>query len=112
MKRIYHPGGSIVTGTALADAVLIYAEALSNRRETDVVDIPVITDDGSPGRAQFLIGASSQLVSVTSAAGAVELTETATADAMHDKARSGASPVSLAWAGAPAGTPQFDEFDY
>jgi hypothetical protein len=112
MKRIYHPGGSIITGSDLADAVMAYAEALSNRRETDVVDIPVITDDGSPGRAQFLIGASSQLVSVTSAAAAPELTEAATTDAMHDKVRASSAPVSLAWAGAPVGAPQFDEFDY
>ena len=69
MKRIFHPGGSIVTGSVLADAVMLYAEALSNGCETDVVDIPVITDDGSQGRAQFLIGASSQLVSVTSEIG-------------------------------------------
>lgn len=112
MKRIFHPGGSIVTGSALADAVMIYAEALSNRRQTDVVDIPVITEDGSPGRAQFLIGSSSQLVSVTSAAGVGELVEAATAAAMQDKARSSTAPTSLAWAGAALAAPQFDEFDY
>lgn len=112
MKRIFHPGGSIVTGTVLADAVMLYAEALSNRRETDVIDIPVITDDGSPGRAQFLIGASSQLVSVTSAAGADELVESETADSLHDKMRVRTKPTSLAWVGAPPVSPQFDEFDY
>jgi len=112
MKRIYHPGGSIITGSALADAVMLYAEALSNRRETDVVDIPVIDADGSYGRAQFLIGSSSQLVSVTTADGDSELTETATILALQEKARVGATPPSLAWAGAPSGSPQFDEFDY
>ena len=112
MKRIFHPGGSIVTGSALADAVMLYAEALSNRRETDVVDIPVISDDGSPGRAQFLIGASSQLVSVTSADGLAELTETATTEALHLKVIGGGRPPSSAWAGAVVGSPQFDEFDY
>lgn len=112
MKRIYHPGGSIVTGSELADAVMLYAEALSKRRETDVVDIPVIAADGVPGRAQFLIGSSSQLVSVTSADGEHELTETATTQALHDKVRAGSPMASLAWAGAPLGSPQFDEFDY
>lgn len=112
MKRIYHPGGSIVTGSALADAVMQYAEALSNRRETDVVDIPVIAADGSHGRAQFLIGSSSQLVSVTNAGSEPELTELATIQALKDKLRVGAVPASLAWAGAPMGSPQFDEFDY
>ncbi|WP_146073341.1 hypothetical protein [Cryobacterium sp. N22] len=112
MKRIYHPGGSIVTGSALADAVMLYAEALSNRRETDVVDIPVIAADGSHGRAQFLIGSSSQLVSVTSTDSEWELTEIATTQALQDKVRVGTMPASLAWAGAPQGSPQFDEFDY
>ena len=112
MKRIYHPGGSIVTGTALADAVMLYAEALSNRRETDVVDIPVVAADGSQGRAQFLIGSSSQLVSVTSTESEWELTEIATTQALQDKVRVSTMPGSLAWAGAPQGSPQFDEFDY
>ncbi|MEC5182608.1 hypothetical protein RCH12_000038 [Cryobacterium sp. MP_3.1] len=112
MKRIFHPGGSIVTGTALADAVMLYAEAMSNRRETDVVDIPVITADGSHGRAQFLIGSSSQLVCVTSTESDWELTEIATTQALQDKVRMGTMPAALAWAGAPQGSPQFDEFDY
>ena len=112
MKRIYHPGGSIVTGSDLADAVMLYAEALSNRRETDVVDIPVIAADGAHGRAQFLIGSSSQLVSVTSADGESELTETATTQALHDKVRAGSVSAPVAWTGAALGSPQFDEFDY
>lgn len=112
MKRIFHPGGSIVTGSDLADAVMRYAEALSNRRETDVVDIPVISDDGSPGRAQFLIGSASQLVSVTSADVLAELTETATTEALHRKVTRPGRPSSSAWAGAVVGSPQFDEFDY
>jgi hypothetical protein len=112
MKRIYHSGGSIVTGSELADAVMLYAEALGNRHETDVVDIPVIVDDGSAGRAQILIGASSQLMSVTSADGTLELVETATADAIRHKVHAESLTASLAWAGAPLGSPQFDEFDY
>ena len=112
MKRIYHSGGSIVTGSDLADAVMRYAEALGNRHETDVVDIPVVAEDGSSGRAQILIGASSQLMSVTSADGFPELTETATTDAIRDKVRAGPFTASLAWVGAPLGSPQFDEFDY
>lgn len=33
MKRIFHAGGSVVTGSDLADAVLHYARALGNRGE-------------------------------------------------------------------------------
>jgi hypothetical protein len=112
MKRIFHSGGSIVTGNELADAVMLYAEALGNRNETDLVDIPVVAADGSHGRAQILIGSSSALMSVTSADGVRELTEPATSDAIRDKTRFGSRLASLAWAGAPQGSPQFDEFDY
>ncbi|MCU1446777.1 hypothetical protein [Cryobacterium sp.] len=112
MKRIYHSGGSIVTGSDLADAVMLYAEALGNRHETDVVDIPVVAEDGNTGRAQILIGGSTQLMSVTSADDSLELTEARTADAIRDKIRDGPFTASLAWAGAPLGSPQFDEFDY
>ena len=65
MKRIFYPGGSVVTGSDLADAVLLYAEALCNRRQVDVVDIPVMGDEGRLLRAQFLLGSASQLMSVT-----------------------------------------------
>jgi hypothetical protein len=112
MKRIYHSGGSIVTGDDLADAVMLYAEALGNRHETDVVDIPVLAEDGSRGRAQILIGVSSQLMSVTITDGARELIDAATADAIRDKVHAESVSDSLAWAGAPLGSPQFDEFDY
>lgn len=112
MKKIFHSGGSIVTGSALADAVMLYAGALGNRNETDVVDIPVVGSDGSPGRAQILIGSSGALMSVTSADGLRELIETATTDAIRDKVRSASPEASLAWSGAPQGSPQFDEFDY
>ena len=44
MKRLHHAGGSVLTGDALADAVLDYARALGNRDLLDVVDIPVINE--------------------------------------------------------------------
>ena len=113
MKRIFHPGGSVVTGSDLADAVLSYAEALSNRRRFDVVDIPVIREGGQPGRAQFLIGSASQLVSVTAAAADIELVELGTMEMLRRKTldQSAPTPVELTAAEA-AEFAQFDEFDY
>lgn len=111
MKRIFHPGGSVVTGSDLADAVLVYAEALSGRSQVDMVDIPVICDDGSHGRAQFLIGSASQLVSVTAEAATIELVELGTTELLRRKAedRSVQTPVGLVRDPQFA---QFDEFDY
>ena len=112
MKRIFHPGGSVVTGSDLADAVLHYAEALSNRQQVDVVDIPILGDAGLPGRAQFLIGAASQLVSVTAEAVTRELVETETTDLLRRKALGPVSQVSSAWSADELAAMQLDDFDY
>lgn len=113
MKRIFHPGGSVVTGSDLADAVLSYAEALSNRRQVDVVDIPVIGDGDLPGRAQFLIGSASQLVSVTAEAAEIELVELGTTELLRRKTldQSVRTPVGLTVEDS-AQYAQLDEFDY
>jgi len=111
MKRIFHPGGSVITGTDLADAVLLYAEALCNRRQVDVVDIPVMGDDGRLLRAQFLIGSASQLMSVTSETLSPELVEPETTDFLHRKAQTGAM-IPAAWTREESAAAQFDDFDY
>ncbi|MCU1479278.1 MAG: hypothetical protein JWQ19_64 [Subtercola sp.] len=65
MERIHYASGSILTGTAIARALLEYAEALAEKNESATVDIPTRREDGSTGRANFLIGPSSQIVSDT-----------------------------------------------
>jgi hypothetical protein len=87
MKRIFHPGGSVITGSDLADAVLLYAEAL------------------------FLIGSASQLVSVTADSLSPELVEPETTDFLHRKAQTGAM-IPAAWTREESAAAQFDEFDY
>ena len=114
MKRIFHAGGSVVTGSDLADAVLQYAERLSTRGQVEVVDIPVQGDGGQLGRAQFLIGAASQLTSVTSPASTRELVDSDITAGLRRKAL---APMAMAvaqvgWTGDGLDSPQFDEFDY
>ncbi len=112
MKRIFLPGGSIVTGSDLADAVMGYAESLSGRSQVDVVDIPVLNNAGEPGRAQFLIGASSQLVSVTSEPILCELVEVRTTADLRRRALVSMDATKVGWTGDGLDSPQFDEFDY
>jgi hypothetical protein len=73
VKRIQHAGGSVLTGDALADAVLDYARTLGNRHMLDVVDIPVINDHGESGQARMLIGSGIQLMTVTASSTSPEL---------------------------------------
>ena len=111
MKRIFHPGGSVITGSDLADAVLLYAEALCNCRQVDVVDIPVMGDDGHLLRAQFLIGSASQLMSVTAESLSPELIEPETTDFLHRKAQTGAM-IPAAWTREESATVLLDDYDY
>lgn len=63
MDRVHYTGHSVVTGTAIAHALLDYAQALSQEGTSATVEIPTIGDDGSPGRSEILIGPASQLMS-------------------------------------------------
>ncbi|WP_353816377.1 hypothetical protein [Agromyces sp. SYSU T00266] len=62
MDRIHYAGGELLTGSAIADAIVDYAAALASRRSAASVDIPIRADDGSTARAHMLIGPASQLL--------------------------------------------------
>jgi hypothetical protein len=75
MDRIHYAGDSLLTGTEIARALLEYASALAKSEQSATVDIPVRHDDGTIGRANFLIGPASQLVSRVEASPFEELTD-------------------------------------
>jgi len=62
MMRIHYAGGSALTGTAIARAVVELAEQLAMRGTASTVDIPVLQVDGTVGSAQLLLGPASQMV--------------------------------------------------
>lgn len=63
MDRIHYAGGELLTGSAIADAIVDYAAALAARRSAASIDIPIRARDGSTARAHLLIGPASQLLS-------------------------------------------------
>jgi hypothetical protein len=65
MERIHYAGDSLLTGTDIARALIEYANALAMAEQSATVEIPVQLPDGTIGRANFLIGPASQLVSQT-----------------------------------------------
>jgi hypothetical protein len=65
MELIHYAGGELMTGDAIAKAVLDYAKALALNDSSDEVEIPIRHEDGSAGTAQLLIGPASQLVAET-----------------------------------------------
>ncbi|MGR0319054.1 hypothetical protein [Agromyces sp. ZXT2-3] len=63
MDRIHYAGGELLTGSAIADAVIEYAAALASQRTAASIDIPIRAADGTTAHAQLLIGPASQLLS-------------------------------------------------
>lgn len=63
--RIHYAGGSEVTGTSIATALLLLAEQLAITSTAATVDIPVLRPDGALGRSVFLLGPASQMVAET-----------------------------------------------
>ena len=63
MDRIHYAGHSVLTGTAIAQALLDYAQALAEAGGSATVDFPILNEDGSRGRSEILIGPSSQIIS-------------------------------------------------
>lgn len=62
MKAIHYAGETVLTGDAIADALVLYAAALARRESAAAVDIPVRYPDGSVNRASVLLGPASQIV--------------------------------------------------
>lgn len=62
MMRILYAGGSVLTGTAIARAVVDLAEQLAIRGTASTVNIPVLRADGTVGSSHLLLGPASQLV--------------------------------------------------
>ncbi|HYI34007.1 MAG TPA: hypothetical protein VEX88_11150 [Glaciibacter sp.] len=65
MMRIHYAGGSALTGTAIARAVVELAEQLALSGTAATLDIPMRQDDGTRGSAQLLLGPASQIVAET-----------------------------------------------
>ncbi|WP_127794063.1 hypothetical protein [Agromyces sp. LHK192] len=63
MHRIHYAGGELVTGDAIAEALIGLAAALARQHSAASVEIPVVGADGGIERAKLLLGPASQLVS-------------------------------------------------
>jgi hypothetical protein len=64
MQLIHYADGSVLTGSSIARALVDYAQVLAANGSAAAVDIPTREKDGTIGRATFLLGPASQMVSV------------------------------------------------
>jgi len=62
MKRIHYASGTMLTGDAIADALMRYAAALATRASAAEVHAPAIFESGEPGEITLLLGPASQIL--------------------------------------------------
>lgn len=93
MKILNVGGGSYLTGSDIADAVLRYSLALARRRDLDLVDIPFVMG-GAVRRATFVVGWRCEPQAVTSTAEGEELIEPGTTFALDGKADAATAPCA------------------
>ena len=75
MMRIHYAGGSELTGTEIADAVMDLAEELGRAGTAVTVEIPVRQPDGTIGRCRLLIGPASQIAAESEGSDYEEVTD-------------------------------------
>jgi hypothetical protein len=75
MQVIVYAGGEYMTGDEIATALLEYSRALGQEDTAQIVEIPIIADDGSRAEAKFLIGPASQIVTKSVRTGLDELVD-------------------------------------
>lgn len=113
MDRVHYAGHSILTGTAIAHALLDYAQALFQASGAVTMQLPTLNDDGSRGRSEILLTPSSQLISDAEASEHPDVTDDKLVAYMHHEAdrirRNGVSSATAAPAAAP---PPLDQYDF
>jgi cytosine/adenosine deaminase-related metal-dependent hydrolase len=62
MKYVVYGENKVMTGDAIADAVIAYAAALGENGTTDIVAIPTCAADGQAIDVEVLLGPASQVM--------------------------------------------------
>lgn len=115
MMRIHYAGGSELTGTAIADALMDLAEEFGRAGTAGTVDIPVRQSDGSIGRCRLLIGPASQIAAETEGSDYEEVTDPELVAALVRRAEAlrphtalnSEAPDDLGWDPEMDGTSQY-----
>lgn len=62
MMRLEYAGGTLLTGEAIAEAVISYAAALARAQTSVNIEVPGITTEGVRGTFKILIGPASEII--------------------------------------------------
>ncbi|KAA9104982.1 hypothetical protein [Microbacterium rhizomatis] len=87
MMILTYAGTELMTGDALARAVLEYCAALAEEGAAETLEIPVLRLDGSMATATLVVGPASQIVAMTVDTTFPELEDAATLDHLMTRTR-------------------------
>ncbi|HEV7956382.1 MAG: hypothetical protein JWL94_528 [Microbacteriaceae bacterium] len=111
MKSIHYAGGELLTGDAIADAVVQYGEALARRETSAAVDIPVRFPDGRIEQASILLGPASQVIAIPERGDFEELVDDGLVDRLRRDARNLGDSKPAVDDDDKSGPIDFDDFD-
>jgi hypothetical protein len=77
MELIHYSGDELLTGSAIAEALVRYAEALAKQRSAAAIEIPIRLENGTDSTASLLLGPASQLAMTQTAGPGEELVDEA-----------------------------------
>ncbi len=95
MKRLSYGGESVLTGDAIADALLEYAGALANRQASATIAIPALLLSGERTVVNLLVGPASQIVAIRENTVGEEIVDDALVEAIHQETKVLTGPARL-----------------
>ncbi|MEI5583534.1 MULTISPECIES: hypothetical protein [unclassified Agromyces] len=111
MKELTYAGGEVLTGDAIAEAVLEFAEALARHDEAAQVTFPSLGEDGSILETTLLIGPASQIIARAVEVEHEELVDERAVEELRGRIRAlRAGPSSDDHGDHDADHPSLDEF--
>jgi hypothetical protein len=64
VRRLYYAGGNFLIDDRVCKTVMRYARALAIADKSDLIMLPVVTEEGSLGSAHLLVGPASEIYSL------------------------------------------------
>ncbi|WP_440708969.1 hypothetical protein [Herbiconiux sp. YIM B11900] len=86
VQKLFYASGYALLGDEVCEAVMEYAQALADVGKSDLVTVPVLSDEGLRGRSRLLLGPASQLFTVPALDRGVDLDDPVAVRSMRDKA--------------------------
>jgi hypothetical protein len=109
MRKLYYASGFVILSDSVCDAVLDYARQLAQAKQSDLVTVPALSDEGALGMTTLLIGPASALFAAPALDRGMDLEDENAVAAMREKIARLLPPSAAADQGAEE-QPQSYEF--